>query len=45
VGSGLGLTFCKNVAETVKGQISVHSEPGEGAVFVIDLPLHVTPAA
>ena len=45
VGSGLGLTFCKNVVETVKGQISVHSEPGEGAVFVIDLPLHVTPAA
>ena len=39
VGSGLGLTFCKNVVETVHGQISVHSEPGQGAVFMIDLPL------
>lgn len=38
-GSGLGLTFCKNVVETVNGQISVHSEPAEGAVFMIDLPL------
>jgi len=45
VGSGLGLTFCKNVVETVKGQISVHSEPDEGAVFVIDLPLHVAAVA
>jgi len=38
-GSGLGLTFCKNVVESVNGQISVHSEPAEGAVFMIDLPL------
>ncbi len=40
VGSGLGLTFCKNVVDTVHGHISVHSEPNEGAVFVVDLPLH-----
>ena len=38
-GSGLGLTFCKNVVETIDGQISVHSEPAQGAVFMIDLPL------
>ena len=40
VGSGLGLTFCKNVVDTVNGHISVHSEPNEGAVFIVDLPLH-----
>ncbi|WP_247596841.1 HAMP domain-containing sensor histidine kinase [Hydrogenophaga sp. PAMC20947] len=40
VGSGLGLTFCKNVVDTVNGHIRVHSEPNEGAVFIVDLPLH-----
>jgi signal transduction histidine kinase len=39
-----GLTFCKNVVETVHGQLSVHSEPAEGAVFMIDLPLDATPS-
>ncbi len=38
-GSGLGLTFCKNVVETVNGQISVRSEPDLGASFMIDLPI------
>lgn len=38
-GSGLGLTFCKNVVETVNGQISVRSEPDVGASFMIDLPI------
>lgn len=44
-GSGLGLTFCKNVVESAHGQLSVHSEPANGAVFVIDLPLHSDSAA
>lgn len=39
-GNGLGLTFCKNVVEAAQGQLSVHSEPGRGAVFMIDLPLN-----
>ena len=39
-GNGLGLTFCKNVVETAQGSLSVHSEPGLGAVFMIDLPIH-----
>ena len=39
VGNGLGLTFCKNVVEAAHGRIRVHSEPGLGAVFMIDLPL------
>jgi signal transduction histidine kinase len=38
-GSGLGLTFCKNVVEAAQGTLSVHSEPDLGAVFMIDLPL------
>lgn len=42
-GSGLGLTFCKNVVETINGQLSVHSEPAQGAVFMIDLPLGTAP--
>jgi len=39
-GSGLGLTFCKNAVETAQGTLTVHSEPGVGAVFMIDLPLN-----
>jgi len=38
-GNGLGLTFCKNVIEAANGRLSVHSEPGLGAVFMIDLPV------
>ncbi len=38
-GNGLGLTFCKNVVESVNGTISVHSVPTMGAVFMVDLPL------
>ncbi|QHE84357.1 sensor histidine kinase [Hydrogenophaga sp. BPS33] len=38
-GNGLGLTFCKNVVESAQGRLSVHSQPGLGAVFMIDLPL------
>lgn len=39
VGSGLGLSFCKTVVEAAQGTLSVHAEPGLGAVFMIDLPL------
>ncbi len=44
-GNGLGLTFCKNVVEAAHGRLSVHSEPGLGAVFMIDLPLHPSAAS
>ncbi len=41
-GNGLGLTFCKNVVESANGRLSVHSQPGLGAVFMIDLPITPT---
>ena len=44
-GSGLGLTFCKNVVESARGTLSVHSEISRGAVFMIDLPLTQIPRA
>jgi signal transduction histidine kinase len=42
-GSGLGLTFCKNVVEASGGQITVHSQEGLGAVFMVDVPLCTPP--
>ncbi len=45
-GNGLGLSFCKNVVETMSnGQIGVYSEPARGAVFMIDLPVVTDPNA
>lgn len=38
-GHGLGLAFCKRVVNSAGGSIRVHSEPGKGAAFIIDLPL------
>jgi signal transduction histidine kinase len=38
-GSGLGLSYCKLVVEAHDGSISVESEPGQGATFIVDLPL------
>nr|WP_316641594.1 ATP-binding protein [uncultured Roseateles sp.] len=41
-GSGLGLSISYNIVNSLlQGQISVSSSPGEGAVFVLDLPLSV----
>ncbi|MEZ5645897.1 MAG: HAMP domain-containing sensor histidine kinase [Burkholderiaceae bacterium] len=39
-GSGLGLTFCKNVVDAAGGDISLLSEPNHGTVIIIDLPLY-----
>ncbi len=37
-GSGIGLSICKKIAERHGGKINVHSTPGEGTTFVIQLP-------
>jgi two-component system, OmpR family, phosphate regulon sensor histidine kinase PhoR len=38
-GSGIGLSLVKHIAEAHGGTVKVESEPGEGAAFIVDLPL------
>jgi len=40
-GSGLGLALAKGIAEAHGGQMRVESEPGKGAQFCMELPVHV----
>jgi len=38
-GTGLGLAIVKYVAEAHGGSVDVHSQPGRGSTFVVDLPV------
>jgi two-component system NtrC family sensor kinase len=38
-GTGLGLSLCYGIIQEHGGTITVRSKPGQGAAFVIDLPL------
>jgi signal transduction histidine kinase/CheY-like chemotaxis protein len=38
IGTGLGLTICKNICELHNGEITASSETGKGATFVIKIP-------
>jgi PAS domain S-box-containing protein len=38
-GTGMGLAICKKIVERHRGNITAYSKPGQGAVFVIDLPV------
>jgi len=46
-GTGLGLAIVQSIISDHEGRISVHSEPGRGTTFMIELPgnLHKLPAA
>ncbi|WP_308992086.1 ATP-binding protein [Mariniflexile litorale] len=37
-GSGLGLSTCKKIVESLKGELRVSSLKNKGSIFVIDLP-------
>lgn len=43
-GTGIGLSICKKIAEKHNGTIMAYSAPGEGATFVLGLPVKVTEA-
>ncbi len=38
-GTGIGLALCKKIVEMHKGFISALGKPGEGAIFIVSLPL------
>ena len=38
-GSGLGLAIARNLVSLMNGYVSVNSEPGEGSVFTVELPV------
>ena len=40
-GTGLGLAITHRFVQLMKGQISVESEPGQGAIFTVQLPTQV----
>lgn len=42
-GHGLGLAFCQRVVHRSGGRLRVESTPGEGATFIIEMPLAPAP--
>jgi len=44
-GTGLGLPVSRKLAELLKGDLQVHSEPGRGSMFTVRLPANFAPVA
>ncbi|HRI19190.1 MAG TPA: PAS domain-containing sensor histidine kinase, partial [Burkholderiaceae bacterium] len=44
-GTGIGLAIVKALAEAMQGRVSVHSAPGSGTRFEVELPRSDAPAA
>lgn len=42
-GTGLGLTVVHGIIQEHEGSIRVSSVPGQGATFIVNLPIHLTP--
>jgi PAS domain S-box-containing protein len=38
-GSGMGLAICRKIVERHRGKITASSAPGQGAIFIISLPV------
>jgi PAS domain S-box-containing protein len=43
-GSGIGLAICRRIVERHHGEITVQSEPGHGATFIVSLPTNQLPS-
>jgi PAS domain S-box-containing protein len=39
-GTGVGLAICRRITDRHQGTIIAQSKPGEGATFIIDVPIH-----
>lgn len=44
-GSGLGLAICHRIVQALEGNIAVESEPGQGTVVTVTLPVQRVPEA